>query len=76
MCVAHPELVNARSTVLPNNFTLTEYWFDENGRLDYETIRGICNYKFDSDGYITEITMNENSSSYYAYKTKYTIIWE
>ena len=76
LCVAHPELVNARTAVLPNNFTLENYWISDNGRLDFETIRGTCNYKFDSDGYITECTMNENSTSYYAYKAKYTITWE
>ena len=76
LCVAHPELVNARTTVLPNKFTLENFWLDDNGRFDSEKIRGTCNYKFDSDGYITECTMNENSNNYYAYKAKYTIAWE
>ena len=76
LCVAHPELVNARTAVLPNNFTLENFWISDNGRIDSEKIRGTCSYKFDSDGYVTECTMNENSTNYYAYKAKYTITWE
>ena len=76
LCVAHPELVNARTAVLPNNFTLENFWISDNGRIDSEKIRGTCSYKFDSEGYVTECTMNENSTNYYAYKAKYTITWE
>lgn len=76
LCVAHPELVGARVTQLPNRFTKENFWIDGNGRRDSETIHGTCNYKFDSDGYLTECIMNENSTDYYSYKAKYTITWE
>lgn len=76
LCVAHPELVAARSIVIPQSFTLEDFWQDENGRLDSEKIRGTCGYKLDSDGYLIECTMNENNSNYDAYKAKYTITWK
>lgn len=76
LCVIHPELVAASTTILPSHFTKEDFWISDSGRIDSETIRGTCSYKFDSDGYVTECTMNENSTNYYAYKAKYTITWE
>ena len=71
VCVAHPELVGARTNCLPNTFAETYYSLDENDRpVDY-TQRGNFSYKFDSDRYIIECTM-----SYGEWETKYTMTWE
>lgn len=76
LCVAHPELINARTTLLPNKFLREDYFFDDEGRLLYESHRGDCIYKFDCDGYMTECTINTNSMKSYPYKATYSIIWE
>jgi hypothetical protein len=76
LCVAHPELLGGRTTMLPTHFLRQDYWLDHNGRPASETITGTCTYKFDSDGYVTECNICEDNPDEYSYKAKYIITWE
>ena len=62
--MAHPELIGARSTQLPNTVTTTDRWGDiENENITYE---------FDNDGYISKIKIINSKYGAYAY----TLTWE
>lgn len=75
LCVAHPELIGGRTDILPTHFSKTYYWFDENDCNVSETINGICNYKFDGEGYITECNMCSDDGNEFGFEEKYTIVW-
>ena len=75
LCVAHPELMNARTTILPHSFKKDDYYTNDSGRLDYDTYKGYILYRFDDDGYIVECIMRENTL-YDVLETKYIITWE
>lgn len=75
LCVAHPELVNARTTILPTSFKIEEFYLNDSGRLDYDTYKGNISYKFDNDGYLTQCIMRKYAHNDIE-ETKYTITWE
>ena len=70
LCVAHPELMGARTNQLPNTFEISIYNRYNPNYID--RTQGNFSYKFDDDGYVTECIMNDPSSG----ETKYTMVWE
>lgn len=70
LCVAHPELMGARTNQLPNTFDLSIY--NRNSPNYADRTQGGFSYKFDNDGYVTECIMSDPSSE----ETKYTMVWE
>ena len=76
ICATHPELVGARTNILPTTFEREYYFFDNDGRRCSETKQGTFSYKYDNDGYIIECIMSEKIYDDYFSETKYTMTWE
>lgn len=76
LCVAHPELVAACSTTLPSRFIKDDYYNMNSSDWGWTETRGTFSYKLDSEGYLIEYIMSEDSADEYAYEEKYTITWE
>lgn len=60
--LAHPEIVGMRTSQLPSSITWKDY---------YESETGILTYEFNNDGYISKITIKEDSNT-----STYTLTWE
>jgi hypothetical protein len=69
LCVAHPELVNARTNELPTKFIL-----EFPGSIS-KPIQGICSYGFDNDGYVVYFSMMDYDS-WDTHTATYDITWE
>lgn len=70
--IAHPELVGARTNMLPNTFERISTYWDNDGRVQFYTEQGNFSYKFDDDGYIVECIVIDPSFG----EIKYTMVWE